>query len=143
MKRGGKLSIALHVLSHLAESTDRPMTSETIAAHLGTNPVVVRRSLANLRNAGIVTSGKGHGGGWTLARPATSISLGEINTILGERDDLLHRETSGHNGCRIHAVVNEALDQVYDAASALIQQRLDQITLADLVSGREKYPRPG
>ena len=48
MKRDSKLSSVLHVLLHLAHS-ERPMTSEQMAAMLGTNPVLVRRVLAGLR----------------------------------------------------------------------------------------------
>jgi DNA-binding IscR family transcriptional regulator len=38
--------VALHILAHLAEAGERPTTSETLAAHCRTNPVVIRRPLA-------------------------------------------------------------------------------------------------
>lgn len=66
MKRNSRLSAVLHALLHMAER-DRPMTSEELAACLHTNPVVVRRTMAGLREAGLVTSGRGHGGGGRLA----------------------------------------------------------------------------
>ena len=132
MKRDSKLSVALHILTHLAIVGDRPIISDVMAAHLGTNPVVVRRSLAGLREAGIVTSIKGHGGGWTLARPATSISLGEVYAVLGERAELLPRAEPDPDGCKVDAVVRSALDGFYEEANALFRRRLDAITLADL-----------
>ena len=48
MKRDGKLSLALHALGHMA-AADGPLTSEAMAAHNGTNAVVVRRVLGRLR----------------------------------------------------------------------------------------------
>jgi DNA-binding IscR family transcriptional regulator len=39
-----------------------------MAACAMTNPVVIRRTFAGLREAGIVAATKGHGGGWRLAR---------------------------------------------------------------------------
>ena len=69
MRRNSRFSVALHILAHLAEAGEQPTTSEVLAAHCHTHPVVVRRSLAGLREAGIVASVKGHGGGWTMARP--------------------------------------------------------------------------
>jgi Rrf2 family protein len=133
MKRDGKFSIALHILAHLAEAGERPTISEELAAHLRTNPVVVRRSLAGLREAGIVASVKGHGGGWTLARPATAISLGEVYAALGERGDLVVAREPDAHGCLIAATVDRALDDFYAEAEALLVRRLAAISLADLV----------
>ncbi len=134
MKRDGKFSTALHILAHLAEAGARPTVSEDLAAHLSTNPVVVRRALAGLREAGIVASAKGHGGGWTLARPAAAISLGEVYATLGERGDLLPEREPAPHGCLIAATVDRALDGFYAEAEALLRHRLDAITLADLAA---------
>ncbi len=134
MRQGSKLFVALHILAHLAATGDRPLTSERMAAHLRTNPVVIRRSLAGLREAGIVASVKGHGGGWTLARPAAAISLGSVYTVLGERGELMPRLEPDPHGCQIDAAVRNALDGFYAEADALLQRRLDAITLADLTA---------
>jgi Rrf2 family protein len=135
MKRDGKLSIALHILAHLAEARGRPTTSEEIAAHLRTNPVVIRRTLAGLREAGIVASAKGHGGGSTLARPAAAISLREVYQALGERGDLLREREMDEQGCVIAEAVDRALDDFYAEAEALLMRRLGEISLADLAAG--------
>jgi DNA-binding IscR family transcriptional regulator len=45
VRNDSRLSRMLHVLLHMARH-DAPMTSETIAKMLGTNPVVVRRTMA-------------------------------------------------------------------------------------------------
>ena len=134
MKRGGRFSIALHLLAHLAEAGARPTTSEGLAAHMHTNPVVIRRSLAGLREAGIVASSKGHGGGWTLARPATAISLREIYVIVGERGDLVAAREPDAHSCLIAARVDRALDGFYAEAEALLLRRLGDISLADLAA---------
>ena len=74
MKRNSRLSLALHTLSHMAGEPDRVRTSADIADHAGTNPVVVRRVLGKLREAGLLSSEKGHAGGWRLAKSADSIT---------------------------------------------------------------------
>ena len=134
MKRGGRFSVALHILAHLAEAEEHPTTSEVLAAHCQTHPVVVRRSLAGLREAGIVASVKGHGGGWTLARPPATISLREVYAVLGERGELVPGPESSPDGCLIEAAIGDALDGFYAEAEALLLRRLDEITLADLAS---------
>lgn len=134
MKRDGKLSIALHILAHLAAAGARPTVSGELAAHLGTNPVVIRRSLAGLREAGIVDSEKGHGGGWTLGRPAAAISLGEVYAALGERGDLLVAREPDPHGCLIAQTVDRALDGFYAEAEALLLRRLADVSLADITA---------
>ena len=85
MKRNSKLSLALHALAHMAGEPGRARTSAEIAAHNGTNPVVVRRVLGLLRKAGLLESEKGHSGGWRLAVPPRGISLADVYLALGER----------------------------------------------------------
>ena len=85
MKRNSRLSLALHTLGHMASDPDRVRTSSDIAEHAGTNPVVVRRVLGRLREAGLLSSEKGHSGGWRLARPPEKISLADVYLALDER----------------------------------------------------------
>jgi len=134
MKRDSKFSIALHILAHLAEAGARPTTSEELAAHLRTNPVVIRRALAGLREAGIVASSKGHGGGWTVARAAAAISLGEVYMALGKRGDLMAVPEPDPHGCVVAATVDRALDGFYAEAEALLVRRLAAVSLADLAA---------
>lgn len=134
MKRDGKLHLALHVLAHLAEAGARPTTSEDLAAHLRTNAVVIRRSLAGLREAGLVSSVKGHGGGWTIARPAANISLGAVYAALDARGELTPRRVPDTSGCLIERAVDEALDGFYAEMETLLVKRLDAISLADLAA---------
>ena len=53
MRQDARLSGALHALLHMAEQ-GRPMTSEELGHCMSTNPVVVRRTMAGLREAGFV-----------------------------------------------------------------------------------------
>ena len=85
MKRNSRLSLALHTLSHMAGDPERVRTSSEIAEHAGTNPVVVRRVLGRLRSAGLLTSERGHAGGWRLAQTPESITLADVYLALDER----------------------------------------------------------
>ena len=92
MKKNSRLSAVLHALMHMAER-DAPMTSDDLALCLDTNAVVVRRTMAGLRDAGIVQSGRGHGGGWVFARQLAEISLLEPEILIydetGDRPTLI------------------------------------------------------
>lgn len=131
MKRNDRLSVALHVLLHMAERDGAPMTSAEMAACVETNPVVIRRTFAGLREAGIVTSDKGHGGGWRLARPAADIALADVQRALGESIvPLAVLEDSP--GCLVERAVVEAVDDALREAEKVVEARLASLSLADL-----------
>ncbi len=134
MKRNSRLSLALHALGHMAAVPDRPCLSADIADHCETNAVVVRRVLGALREAGLVTSEKGHAGGWRLARPAPEITLGDVYKALGESILRADRE-SGQNPpqCRIEATLLNCVDDALDEAERALVDRLRQVTIADLI----------
>lgn len=131
MKRNSQFSDVLHVLLHMAES-DGPSTSEDLARAMQTNPVVLRRLMAGLREAGFVSSAKGHGGGWVLSCPLESITLSDIHQALGAPSLLAigHREEAP--SCLVQQAVNSALDQAFEEAETLLRKRLSAVTLAAL-----------
>jgi DNA-binding IscR family transcriptional regulator len=131
MRRDSRLSGVLHVLLHLAEA-QHPLTSETLAKVLATNPVVIRRIVAGLRDRGYVRSGKGHGGGWTLACDLSRVTLRDIYTALGSPSLLAIGNRTEAPGCAIEQAVNSALNKTFQKAEALLLSRLDEITLAML-----------
>lgn len=137
MRRDSRLSDILHALLHMADHearTGAPMTSDQLAVCLSTNPVVVRRTMAGLREQGLVASEKGHGGGWRLAHALDQVSLGEVHRALGGTGLIPEAPPVEAGGCLVEAAVNDALSETYAAARALLLARLDDITLADLAA---------
>ncbi|MCV3205979.1 Rrf2 family transcriptional regulator [Mesorhizobium sp. YC-39] len=139
MKRNSRLSSTLHILVHMVETREHALTSEQLATFIHTNPVVVRRTIAGLRDAGIVTSSRGHGGGWQLGRAPESISLAEISAALGET--LLPFSSEPESpGCLVEQAVIAALDDFRVEAERLLAEKLSHITLADLAADfRRRY----
>ncbi len=128
MKQNGRLSGVLHVLLHMAEH-DGPVTSEVLARAMQTNPVVIRRVMAGLRRRGYVQSGKGHGGGWTLARDLAGISLLDVYEALGSPPLLAIGNRTEAPDCLVEQAVNAALAPGFREAEALLQARLGAVTL--------------
>ena len=133
MKRNSRLSLALHALGHMAAEPNRPHTSAEIAGHNVTNPVFVRRVLGLLRDANLVTSTKGHHGGWLLARSAEEIALSDVYLALGER--FLRPEAEGEDNppdCKVEHALRSEIDAALDAAEAALTERLARISIAKL-----------
>lgn len=131
MRNDTRLSRMLHVLIHIARH-DQPSTSDTIAQMLGTNPVVVRRTMALLKEKGYVRSEKGHRGGWTLAKPLADMTLLDIHHALGSSSLFAIGLSTDHPQCLVEQAVNAALTDAFDAAQALLLNRLGSVTLEQL-----------
>jgi DNA-binding IscR family transcriptional regulator len=139
MRYDSRLSAALHGLLHMAEqqrsaTTGRPVTSETLARAMGTNPVVVRRMMAGLREQGFVRSEKGHGGGWTIACDLSKVTLRNVYDALGCPSVLAMGNRNDRPQCLVEQAVNAALNQAFSDAEALLLARLDGVTLAELAA---------
>lgn len=131
MKRNSRLSLALHTLSHMAGDPDRMRTSADIADHAGTNPVVVRRVLGKLREAGLLASEKGHAGGWRLARKPQDITLADVYLALDER--LV--ATDGMNGsstCSVEHALQERVSGVLEEIEQSLVQRLAETSISEV-----------
>ena len=94
--------------------------------------------LAELRRAGIVHTHRGPGGGSSLARPAETITVGEIllaidGPLAAVRDlppeDLVY-EGSAHR-----------LPEVWCRVQSCLHDLLDSVTAADLVGGSATPPK--
>jgi len=131
MKQDSRLSSVLHALLHIAEA-DRPVTSETLACCMSTNPVVVRRTMAALREAGLVHSAKGHAGGWSLTCDLQTVTLRQIHELLGEPGIFAIGNRNENPDCLVEQSVNAALDDAFAEAEALLMERLGNVTLAAL-----------
>lgn len=87
-----------HIVSFVSytENGVKRVTSDEISSVLNTNPVIIRRLVGQLRDAGLVHALRGKTGGYQLAWPATAISLLDVFlAVEGDRIDffaLAHRD---------------------------------------------------
>ncbi|RYH70450.1 MAG: Rrf2 family transcriptional regulator [Alcaligenaceae bacterium] len=134
MKQNSRLSDVLHVLLHLAHA-DAPVTSEVLAGAMSTNPVVLRRLMSGLREAGFIASEKGHGGGWVMAAPLESVTLHDVHMALGAPALVSLGFREDRPECIVAQVVNDSLRTAMQEAEASLLSRLEGITLAKLSKG--------
>ena len=142
MKRSARLSVALHALVHLVDKPEA-VTSTILSECLMTNPVVVRRVMGELREAGIVSSTKGHDGGWRLTRAPTEVTLHDVHDALGESLLLRAESDPGDTACTIVRTVDRVMTDFLADAEALLAARLKRISLADLArNSANDHPLP-
>ena len=131
MKRNSRLSLALHTLSHMAGDPNRVRTSAEIAEHSGTNPVVVRRVLGRLREAGLLTSEKGHAGGWKLARPPQDVTLADVYLALDE-SLIATKNEERIPSCSIEYALHKRVAGVMEDIEQSLIERLGETTLSEV-----------
>jgi len=136
MSANSRLTFAVHALTWIGlyQRRGNPVaTSDQIASSVNTNPVVIRRLLAELRKAGLVASQRGAGAGWTLTRDLAEITLLDVYQAI-EPGSLfaLHRATPDH-GCVVGHGIGPALTAVYDEVEATLRRELARTTLEDVL----------
>ncbi len=128
-----RFAVAVHVLTYLA-GTDpaHAVTSQELAGSVNVNPVHIRRVLGPLREAGLVRSRSGQHGGWTIGRPAASIKLDELWTIVGGADQLVGMH--GPNpSCPVGLGIQAAMTEIEGELLAVVRADLARRTVRDLL----------
>ncbi|MEM9691005.1 MAG: Rrf2 family transcriptional regulator [Myxococcota bacterium] len=126
-----QFALALHILGFLTSQRGRPLTSEQMAATYGTSPVVLRRVLILLRQAGLVETRRGVGGGSTLARDPAEINLREVYEIVNESTEILRRYPSNVSGLAA-PVMAEFVNELYAEAERAMLEKLASVTVAEM-----------
>jgi Rrf2 family protein len=135
MGRATRFSVAVHALALIEYfDGDQKLTSDAIAGSVGTNASFVRRVLAMLSHAGLVSSSAGVAGA-TLARPARKITLLDVYRAVDMEDEhrlAVHEEPNQR--CIIGRHIQGALDAVIGPAEEAFEAKLARRTLADVSS---------
>ena len=136
MSANSRLTIATHALAWMAghEHTGADWTtSEQIAGSVRTNPVVIRRLMAQLEKGGLVESRRGPGAGSRLARSPDEITLRQIDEALGTNATFAMHRNEPSPICPIAHGIRPALAPVYERVADAVRRELERTTLADVL----------
>ena len=130
-----RFAFGVHLLSVLALSPDENYSSEKLALTVNTNAVVIRRMLLDLKNAGLIETQRGPGGGARLAKSAAQITLEEIHrAVAGEISMFGAHPNPPGQGCMVGREIKGVLLEVSGRAALAVQREFAAITLADIVA---------
>lgn len=128
------MTLAVHVLTWIAfdrcGSDNEIGTSQRIATSVNTNPVVIRRCLGELREAGIVESSRTHG--WALSYAASDITLRDVYRAVGGGVFAMHASPPDH-ACLVGYGIQPVLVRAYERATTALCDSLAQTTIADIL----------
>jgi Rrf2 family protein len=128
-----KTDYAIRALLSLAAHEPELVKVDVVVAEQGLPRKFIEAILGELRRAGLVRSQRGADGGYSLAVPATEITLGAViravDGPLAEIRGLRPHETT-------YSGVAQHLPEVWVAVRANLRRVLDETTLAQVLSGK-------
>ncbi len=133
MAANSQFSMAVHILALLAKTGEDNLKSEQVARSVNTNPVVIRRILSRLREAGLVTSQTGSAGGTKLSKPPVEITLCEIyRSVACGEVFALHSRAPDQN-CPVGRNIEAVLCELQKEIDRSVAEKLGQFTLASVL----------
>ncbi len=129
-----RFATAVHILTILARSGPGWISSEWLAGSICMNPAMVRKELAALRDAGLVTGRKGKDGGSRLRKSGDLISLADIYRAVKNAEVLGRKNRNPSPQCPVGKSINSKLGQLYAETDQLVIDALENRTLSDFAS---------
>ena len=133
MQITSRFTVAVHTMlciTHLGGT--HKVTSGLIAGSVNANPVVIRRILGQLKEAGLVRVEAGVGGA-SLAKPPESITLLDIfNAVECVEGSLFHFHEAPNPKCPVGRSIHAVLDDTLEDSQRTLEARLARTTLSEL-----------
>jgi Rrf2 family protein len=121
---------ALRAVVHLAAQAPQARTTDQIAAATLVPRAYLSKVLQSLTRAGVVQSQRGLGGGMSLARPASELTILEVVNAV----EPIQRIRICPLGLAAHGVHLCPLHSRMDAALATVEEALGSSTLAEVLA---------
>lgn len=126
----GDFALAVHALVFL-NHRGATLSSETVADNVCTNPARVRKVMALLKRAGLVSTKEGAEGGYSFELDAETVSLRRVADAVGaEFVSASWRPGQLDAECMISSGMAGILDGIYSDLDALCRQRLETVSIA-------------
>lgn len=141
MQISSRFTIAVHMLICMDTfQEEHKVTSEFLAASIHVNPVIIRKLLSQLKDAGLIEVKRGPGGA-TIAKPMEEITFLDVYRAadcVGE-DALFHFHENPNPDCPVGRNIHNILDDKLIRVQAAMERELASITMADVKKDLQKY----
>lgn len=125
---------ALRTLMYAAMRDDRLSRSQEIADAFGISRTHINKCVHLLGQWGYLDNVRGRSGGFRLARPANTITVGEVVRKTEDTLELVECFNEQTNACPLMRMCR--LSRAFKRALALFMDELDTISIADIVSNK-------
>ena len=134
MAANTQFSIAVHLMLALGYGGGQQATSGELASSINTSPSFVRRILAKLSKAHLVSTTTGKSGSCLLAKRAEDISLLEIYKAVDAPQTFVIHDYPVQNSCRVSCNIEAVMQKVLTKAQKSFEGSLGDTTLAEVIA---------
>lgn len=134
MQISTKFTIAIHILA-AAEffGKDEKVTSDLLASSIGSNPVIIRNIMSDLKNAGLIATKRGPGG-IEISKPLEEISFYDVyEAVEKNKAELFNFHDNPNPKCPVGRNIHTALDETLLKAQKDFEDDLKKYKLSDVV----------
>lgn len=137
MQISSRFTVALHIFTCMDTfKDDYKITSDFLAGSINTNPVIIRKILTQLKNAGLITVARGTGG-ISPTRPLKEITFYDVYEAIEpvENGDLFNFHASPNLKCPVGRNIHALLDDKLKGIQIAMENEMKKYTIDDLRSG--------
>ncbi|MDO4814711.1 MAG: Rrf2 family transcriptional regulator [Gemella sp.] len=133
-----KFSVALHILTMISESKE-VLSSQSLATSVGTNASYIRKVIALLKNAGLITSHQGKSG-YQLAKTTKEMTLLEIYYATQEVShiSLFQIHQNANVACPVGKHIEGAMSPIFTSVEKKLEEQLANQTLENVIENLYK-----
>lgn len=133
MQISSRFTMAIHMFACIDTFSGQKMTSDFMAGSIGTNPVIIRKLLQQLKAAGLVEVSRGTGG-VTVTKPFDKITFLDIYKAVEctPDEELFHFHENPNQNCPVGKNIHNVLDNRLLEVQKAMEDKLAQMTLADV-----------
>lgn len=141
MQISSRFTIAIHILTAIDTfQDDYKVTSDFLAGSINVNPVIIRRTMQQLKNAGLIVVKRGTGG-MEIARPMSEITLLDIFNAVDSIEDgqLFHFHENPNTACPVGRNIHAGLDDKLFSIQSAMENQMKAITLEAVIRDTQDY----
>ena len=129
-----RFATAIHIMTLLAKVPQEWLTSDWLAGSINVNPVIVRKELSELREAGLITSRLGKEGGTKLSKGAEEIKISEIYAAVKNKEVLGKKNQKPNPACPVGKEINNHLSMLFEQTDLLVKGFLGDKSLQEFTN---------
>lgn len=141
MQISSRFTIAVHMLTCMETfGKDYKITSDFLSGSIQVNPVIIRRILSQLKEAGLIKVKRGRGGA-AVSKPLGEITFLDVYRAVEciEDNRLFHFHEHPNPNCPVGKNIHNVLDDKLFRVQEAMERELKAVTMADVMCDLNKY----
>lgn len=141
MQISSRFTIALHMFACMEVfKGEHKITSDFLASSINVNPVIIRKLLSQLKDAGLIEVKRGTGGA-SITKPLEEITFLNVYHAVDciEENVLFHFHENPNPNCPVGKNIHNVLDAKLIQVQSAMEHELESVTLADVMEDFKKY----